>query len=106
MNIRKINKRKKTEKADAVDALVRTISSMGYPEEFGYVIAENLRTEKMITRMTAYLRKAKPTSAEEIADEMLAIMEQREQWINKKKAEYYNRKYNELLWYGIGEEDE
>lgn len=95
-----------TEKTNAVNTLVRTISSMGYPEEFGYVIAENLRTEKMITRMTAYLRKARPASAEEIADEMLAIMEQREQWINKKKAEYYNRKYNELLWYGIGEDEE
>ena len=73
MDIRKQNNGNLTEKADAVDALVRTISSMGYPEEFGYVIAENLRTEKMITRMTAYLQKARPTSAEEIADEILFL---------------------------------
>ena len=43
---------------------------------------------------------------EMIADEMLAIMEDRERWIRKKTAEYYNGKYNELLWYGFEGEPE
>ena len=86
--------------------LLQTIVRMGYPEEFGTAIADNLRTEKTMSRMIGYLNQAKPKSADEIADEMLAIMEDRERWIQKKTAEYYNGKYNELLWYGLGEEDE
>lgn len=88
------------------EELVRAIARMGYPEEFGMLVAQNLRTEKMMSRMIGYLKSAKPKSAEEIADEMLAIMEDRERWIQKKSAEYYNSKYNELLYYGLGTEDE
>ena len=84
-------------------SLVRAIAEMGYPEAFGMAVADNLRTEKMMSRMIGYLRSAKPRSAEEIADEMLAIMEDRERWIRKKSAEYYNSKYNEFLYYGFGE---
>ena len=50
--------------------LVETIVRMGYPESFGESIAENLRTEKTMSRMIGYLRHARPKSAEEIADEM------------------------------------
>ena len=85
--------------------LVETIVRMGYPEEFGRAIADNLRTEKTMSRMIGYLNHAKPRSAEEIADEMLAIMDDRQRWISKKSAEYYNSKYNELLWYGLEEEE-
>ena len=79
---------------------------MCYPMEFGIAIANNLRTEKTMSRMIGYLRNAKPRSAEEIADEMLAIMEDRERWTKKKEAEYYNAKYNEMLYFGLGTEDE
>ena len=67
------------ERARIYRELVRAIVRMGYPEEFGIAIAENLRTEKTMGRMIRYLDHAKPRSAEEIADEMLAIMDDREQ---------------------------
>lgn len=86
--------------------LVETIVRMGYPEEFGHAIVQNLRTEKTMSRMIGYLKHAKPRSAEEIADEMLAIMEDRKRWIQKKEAEYYNSKYNEMLYFGLGVDDE
>ena len=81
--------------------LIDSIIKMGYPEEFGRAIAKNLGSEKTMRRMTAYLHHAKPRSAEEIADEMLAIMSDRERWIKKKEAEQANAKYNELLYYGL-----
>ena len=81
--------------------LVETSVRMGYPESFGKSIAENLRTEKTMSRMIGYLRHAKPKSAEEIADEMLAIMDDRERWIQKKSAQFYNSRYNEILNYGL-----
>jgi len=77
--------------------LVRAVVSKGYPEEFGVQIARNLGSENTMNRMTAYLYSANPRSAEEIADEMLAIMSDRERWIQKKEAEEANRAYNEWL---------
>ena len=85
--------------------LIETIVRMGYPEELGKAVAKNLGSEKTMRRMTAYLHSARPRSAEEIVDEMLAIMEDRDRWVRKKSAEYYNRKYNELLYYGLGTDE-
>ena len=65
------------ERVQIYKELVQTIVRMGYPESFGKSIANNLRTEKAMTRMIGYLRHARPRSAEEIVDEMLAIMEDR-----------------------------
>lgn len=81
--------------------LIETIVHMGYPEELGKAIAKNLGSEKTMRRMTAYLYAAKPRSAEEIADEMLAIMSDRERWIAKKEAEKANARYNEILNEGL-----
>ncbi|MCI1654121.1 MAG: hypothetical protein LKI32_00225 [Lachnospiraceae bacterium] len=77
--------------------LMATIVRMGYPEEFGEMIARNLGSEKMMRRMTAYLFSARPRTAEEIADEMLALMSDRERWIAKKESEQANARYNEFL---------
>ena len=78
-------------------ALVSAITSLGHPAEFGELIARELGTEKMMDRMTHYLQATKPRSAEEIADEMLAIMSDRDRWIQKKENEYYNARYNRYL---------
>ena len=114
-SIRKANVMGERDRNDAWEAaererlakeLVETIVRMGYPEEFGHAIVQNLRTEKTMSRMIGYLKHAKPRSAEEIADEMLAIMEDRKRWIQKKEAEYYNSKYNEMLYFGLGVDEE
>ena len=95
-------------RAEARKDLIRAIARMGYPQEFGMVIADSLGSEKMMRRMISYLHQAKPRSAEEIADEMLAIKSDVDRWVSKKQAEYYNVKYNEMLYYGLtdGEEEE
>ena len=88
--------------------LVRAIEELGYPGEFGEVIASQLGGEKSMRRMTSYLRGARPGSPEEIADEMLAILEQRSRWVEQKMSEranssltaFYNRPREE------GEDDE
>ena len=90
------------ERERITEELIQQLVRMGYPAEFGAAIANNLRTEKTMNRMIRYLRNASPRSAEEIADEMLAIMEDRNRWIQKKEAEYYNAKYNEMLYNGLG----
>jgi len=79
-------KRKEAARAE----LVAAIEELGYPEEFGEVIARELGGEKSMRRMTAYLRGANPQSPEEIADEMLAILEQRRRWVEQKVSEHAN----------------
>ena len=86
-------------RADLIDA----IEQLGYPGEFGEVIANQLGGEWSLRRMTSYLRGANPHSPEEIADEMLAILQMRERYVEQKISEhanasitaFYNRERNE-----------
>ena len=52
----------------------------------------------------AYLYNAKPKTAEEIVDEMLAIQGEIDTWKKKKENEYYNERYNILLNEGLSVE--
>ena len=79
------------------EELIEKIRKLGFPEELGAAVANQLGTPGAMRRMLGYLRQVKPASAEELVDEMLAILEDRERWVRKKTAEYYNAKYNELL---------
>ena len=82
-------------------SLIETVKRLGYPEEFGVLIAAELGTEKQMARMISYLVRLKPQSAEEIADEMLSIKEEFERYREKKVIEYYNEKNNLLMQNGL-----
>lgn len=86
------------------DRLISIIERYGYPKEFGIILVNELKTEKQIDRMIGYLLQAKPSSLEEIADELVAIKEEFHSYQQKKIAEYNNQKYNELLWKGLDDE--
>ena len=86
---------------EAKDELVRTITDLGFPEEFGLEIAKGLGAPKAIRRMTSYLRNARPKDPETVVDEMLAIRSEIDSWREKKRSEEANAKYNELLRYGL-----
>lgn len=70
--------------------LIAAIEELGYPGEFGEVIAGQLGGEWSLRRMTSYLRGASPHSPEEIADEMLAILQMRERYVEQKISEHAN----------------
>ena len=57
-------------------------------------------------RMLAYLYNVKPKSSELIVDEMLAICSDVDRWKDKKAAEEANARYNEILNYGLGGDEE
>jgi uncharacterized membrane-anchored protein len=88
------------------EQLTRKLCELGYPYAFGDTIAKELRTEKALARMLGYLKQGKPSSAEEIVDEMLAIEADRNAWRQKKIAEHANGQYNRLLAQGLDEKDE
>lgn len=81
----------------ARDELVRSIVSLGFPEELGDEIAKNLGSPKAMQRMNAYLYYVKPDKVELIVDEMLAIKSDIDAWRDKKASEEANAKYNEYL---------
>lgn len=83
------------------EKLIDILKKRGFPAEFGKTIANSLKSEKAINRMIAYILEFNPTRPEDIADEMLAIQSDIEKWKQKKTAEYYNGKYNELLNDGL-----
>ena len=88
------------------DRLVSAIKHPGFPAALGEQIASQLGSPKAMDRMLAYLNYVKPRSEELIVDEMLAICSDIDAWKAKKAAEEANAKYNEILYYGLGNDEE
>ncbi|MBQ8306660.1 MAG: hypothetical protein IJX90_10655 [Blautia sp.] len=86
------------------DDLVRTVKSLGFPAEFGEVIAKHLGSPKAMERMISYLDYVKPKTEELVVDEMLAIRSEIDAWKEKKASEEANARYNEMLYYGLTED--
>lgn len=90
----------------ARNELVDSIVNLGFPEELGNEIAKNLGSPKAMRRMTSYLYNVKPKSVELVVDEMLAIRSEIGTWREKKASEEANARYNGMLHYGLGGEEE
>ena len=90
----------------ARDLLVDAIVRLGFPQELGEQIAKMLGSPKAMERMRSYLYHVKPDSAELLVDEALAICSDIDRWRDKKAAEEANMRYNEILYYGLGSDDE
>ena len=88
------------------DELVRSVERLGFPAELGEAVAKHLGSPKAMERMISYLDYVKPKSKELIVDEMLAIRSEIDVWKEKKASEEANARYNEMLYYGLGTEDE
>ena len=88
------------------DQLVSAVKQLGFPEELGVQIAKQLGSPKAMNRMMSYLYNVKPRSAELVVDEMLAICSEIDAWRDKKASEEANARYNEMLYYGLGTEEE
>lgn len=88
----------------ARDNLVFVITELGFPEEFGQLIAKELGSPKAMDRMAVYLANVKPESTVEIVDEMLAIKSDIESWRELKASREANARYNEILYFGLTDE--
>ncbi len=67
----------------------------GYPEEFSRLICMEMNTEFTAERMMYYV-SGEMKRLEDVADEMVAIMELRDRLINKHITEHANAKINDL----------
>lgn len=86
--------------------LYHMMVDQGYPEEFSKLITLNLNTDFTAKRMIGYLSHYKKIPLEQIADEMLAILSDRNRIMQKKSLEKVNASWNEYLNHGFGEDEE
>lgn len=77
--------------------LYELLVKRGYPKEFCEQISLNLNTDWTANRMLGYLSHYKTLPMEEIVDEMLAILSDRNRIMQKHELEEVNARWNEFL---------
>ena len=77
--------------------LYKLMLERGYPEEFCDIITKNLNTDFTAQRMIGYLYHYDHPPVEEIADEMISILSDRNQIMEKKELEEVNARWNDFL---------
>ncbi|RGH08457.1 hypothetical protein DWW39_09470 [Clostridium sp. AF15-31] len=93
-------------RSEASKNLYQMMLDRGYPAEFCEVITQNLNTDFTAGRMIGYLSHYQTLPMEEVVDEMLAILTDRNRIIQKKELERNNAKWNEYLANGIPNDGE
>lgn len=81
--------------------LYRVLLDRGYPEPFCDQITKNLNTDWTARRMLGYLSHYQKLPMEEVADEMLSILADRNRIMEKKRMEEVNAKWNEIMEEGL-----
>ena len=89
------------------EGLYRLMIREGYSSEFAALVAKEMNTDYLARRMIAYVSRAGLIPPEEFADEMLAILEDRDRFVQKHTAEEAQAKVSEMYRNGLntGEED-
>ena len=78
----------------------------GYPEPFCDEVTKNLNTDFTAKRMLGYLRHYEKLPMEEIADEMLAILSDRNRIMAKKDMEATNASWNQMRMDGLFDDED
>lgn len=78
--------------------LYHILIKRGYPEEFCDQITRNLNTDWTAQRMIGYLSHYRKLPPEEIVDEMLAILSDRNSIMQKHQLEETNARWNNYLY--------
>ena len=76
-----------------------------YPEEFCDIVTKNLNTDFTAQRMIGYLYHYEHPPVEEIADEMISILADRNRIMQKKELEEVNARWNDFLMHGFTDDD-
>ena len=81
--------------------LYNTLLNRGFPQEFCEQISLNLNTDWTAQRMLGYLSHYRKLPMEEIVDEMLAILSDRNAIIQKKELEHAQATINKVYREGL-----
>lgn len=95
-------KKEKNMASERTEELYKVLLSKGYPKEFCAEIAyKNMNTDYTATRMLGYLYRYTNPKIEDLVDEMLAILSDRVQIIEKKKSEHAQAVISEMYRKGL-----
>ena len=87
---------------ERTDELYKVLLTKGYPKELCAEIAyKNLNTDYTATRMQGYLYRYTEPRLEDVIDEMIAILSDREEIIKKKEMEQSQAVINEIYRNGL-----
>lgn len=87
---------------ERTEELYKLLLSKGYPKEFCAEIAyKNMNTDYTATRMLGYLYRATDPRIEDLVDEMLAILSDRDEIIRKKEMEQAQAVINDIYRNGL-----
>lgn len=88
--------------SDKTQELYRLLVSKGYPEKFCAEIAyRHMNTDYTATRMLGYLYRVSDPRIEDLVDEMLAILSDREEIIRRKEMERAQAVMNDVYRNGL-----
>lgn len=93
-------------KSDESIELFRTLSRRGFSPEFSELISQQLNTTWTANRMLGYLRNLPQLREEDVVDEMLGILADRDRIIQKKELEHAQSVINNIYEYGLDVEEE
>ena len=82
-------------------SLILAMRREGYPADFAALVAREMNTDYLARRMIGYVNRVGLIPPEEFADEMLAIIEERDRFRDKRRAEEAQMKINEMIEYGL-----
>ena len=82
----------------------RMMLKMGYAEDLCDAISHELNTDYTAMRMIGYLLNRGKMAPQDIVDEMLAILQDRETYVQKKMMEETQAALNEFWATGFAEE--
>ena len=88
--------------SERTDELYKILLSKGYPKELCAEIAyKNMNTDYTATRMLGYLYRISNQRIEDLIDEMLAILSDRNAIIQKKELEQAQSVINDVYQNGL-----
>ena len=85
--------------------LYELMISKGYQEDFASLVASEMHGEWTSMRMTGYINKAGLRPLEEVADEMLAILSDRDKIVQKHMLENAQASINRMYREGFESEE-
>ena len=84
------------------DELYHALKEKGYPEDFcGEIAYKQMNTDYTATRMLGYLYRITNPRPEDIVDEMLAILSDRNAIIQKRELEHAQATINQVYREGL-----
>ncbi|MCQ2452475.1 MAG: hypothetical protein MJ075_04995 [Oscillospiraceae bacterium] len=83
--------------------ITERLLELGFHGDFARIVGEELNTDFVAKMMLGYLRDARPSTMEEVADEMLGILEFRKRCVEKQIAKKQIHWENWLASYSLEE---